>query len=402
MNTNCSHYDVGIIGAGPAGSFCAYLLAKQGFRVILVEASPSFKRKVCGEYLCPAGVKLLQQYGFGEYLDQHFLPIYGMKLVAPSFRSVKTYFASSDSKNAYGISTPRDHFDRFLAQEAEKAGATVLLKKRALHFQQQPPFWNVHFSDQTQFSCKLLIGADGRRSVVAKHLKLKAQLQNSRVAVHCFLSSKKQNERFGEMHIFKDGSYIGINPVEENKSNISLVCDIHLLKKAGNVEHVLRSYLQQSPMIFNQYEIPTDFLKFSTTYPITYHTTSVIGPQCALIGDAAGFIDPLTGEGMYNALWTASFLAQKISETSHPFKEKTLENTLRQYARGKKQQFRQKSFVSKMFQRIIRSQFLCERVADVLVPNQKRANIFIRMVGNLYQPFYGLFLFLKSFIPLFE
>ncbi|MEK7483879.1 MAG: FAD-dependent monooxygenase [Planctomycetota bacterium] len=391
-------YDVGIIGAGPAGSFCAYLLANAGFKVLLLEASAEIKRKICGEYLCPTGLELLRQQGFGEYLETHFLPIFGMKLVSPTYQFVKTYFPDFVSRSAQGISVPRDQFDTFLFEKAKQGGVHAKIGIRALRFHLDL-FWNIQLSDQTSASCKILIGADGRRSIVAKHLNLHLPSSSKRVAVHCFLQAKHKNERLGEMHIFDDGSYIGINPVEEKRSNISLVCDVDILKKMGTVAKVLHFYLNRSPLIRDSYEIPETDISFSTTFPITYRTRSAIGPQCALIGDASGFIDPLTGEGIYNALWTAHFLAQKLCELAKPLEPKEIEKKLQEYARGKKRQFRQKVFLSKVFQNVIQHQSLCEGIAFFLIPSQKRANIFIGIIGNVYNPLYGLFLFFKSFFP---
>lgn len=401
MKVSIPVYDVGIIGAGPAGSFCAYLLAKSGFKVILIEASPVLKRKVCGEYLCPTGVELLREQGFGEYLESHFLPIRGMKLVSPRYQYVKTYFPDFVSGSALGFSIPRDQFDSFLLAQAIQVGVTVKLGTRALRFTLNQS-WNIALSDSSSVSCRLLVGADGRRSMVAKHLNLQLPASSKRVAIHCFLETKHLNERLGEMHIFEDGSYIGINPVEITRSNISLVCDVSKLKTFGSAEEVLRSYLMRSPWIQNAYEIPESKIPFSTTFPITYRTRSVVSQQCALIGDASGFIDPLTGEGIYNALWSAHCLAQKLSELKNRSNIEAIEEQLLRYAREKKKHFRQKTILSKSFQKVIQHRSLCELIAFFLVPSQKRANIFIGIVGNVYRPLQGLLLLLKTFFSSIE
>lgn len=86
---------VGIIGAGPAGAMAAYELAQQGHNVTLLERKKTVERKVCGEYLCPEGVKLLDELNILKVLCSDFNELKGMVLVSPTDIVIPSYFPKS-------------------------------------------------------------------------------------------------------------------------------------------------------------------------------------------------------------------------------------------------------------------------------------------------------------------
>ena len=108
---------------------------------------------------------------------------------------------------------------------------------------------------------------------------------------------------------------------------------------------------------------------------------SILG--IAYVGDSAGFIDPLTGEGMYNSLQGAIFLNDAL---------KTNPNNLglKAYKKQKIKFFREKNILNNVFQLIIKTPFLCELIASFLIVRQKRADTFIGIIGNIYKPIEGI------------
>jgi flavin-dependent dehydrogenase len=76
-------YDAVIVGAGPAGLLCGRLMVEKGYRVLVIEARPEIDDKVCGAYLCPAGVELLKAMDLLPAMESLFEPVHGMILSSP-------------------------------------------------------------------------------------------------------------------------------------------------------------------------------------------------------------------------------------------------------------------------------------------------------------------------------
>lgn len=244
------HYDILIVGGGPAGSLLAYLLGKQGRRVALIEAQKKISHRVCGSYLCPAGVELLKELGLAEKLLSGFQNIEGMCLVSPNNKEVQIPFPQDvEAAEKRGASLERVIFDNRLLDLLESIPLVSVFQGNAAHdFRLENDNWKVRLTDGELLESCLLVGADGRRSSVARHLGLTSSSKRNRVAFHAELPSQKKNKRFGEMHLFDKGTYIGLNPVDHTKVNISLVCDASLIKESSP-EKLLRNYLYASPVL---------------------------------------------------------------------------------------------------------------------------------------------------------
>jgi geranylgeranyl reductase family protein len=379
--------DILIVGGGPAGAFLAYKLAKLGMKTVVLEKSPQIKRKVCGEYLCPLGVELLEQEGIALQTINDFLPLKGMLIVTPSGTEVRTEFPYP--QQFHGVSVNRELFDNNLLQIAMQAGADIKLEREVKKIQRRGEHWVID-TNKEQFVSRILIGADGRRSIVSKLLENDAPNSKKRVALHAFTNTAKENIRQGEMHIFKNGAYVGLNPTGTNEVNFSLVLDSHELQNFGGPLQALNHYILESANLKSRFQLFTKEMHISATYPIQ-HSTKSITPQngVALVGDAAGFVDPLTGEGMYNALLSAKLLAEEISidRTLSLFVTKKAFSRYRtKYAKVLKN----KTHLNKAFQRLIRHPLLVELIAKFLLTRQARANAFIGIIGNIYTPLQGI------------
>ena len=387
-------YDAIIIGAGPAGSFCSYKMAKKGLKVLLVDASPTIKRKVCGEYLCPSGYQVLSEEGWGPTLDEMFLPINGMKIVSPEGTVLNTVFPKL-SHQTKGLAVNRKSFDQFLVEKALEVGVTFLKDTRISSLDSTSIGWNVLDQKDNKFCARLVIGADGRNSFTAKKLKLSSKIDTSRIALHCHISSKDKNKRFGEMHLFNDGSYIGIDPIGNEETNFSLVCDSKRLGDFPNLHSLLNNYINSSSALKSSYGEIQESIKINTVAPITNSISNFTGKKFALIGDAAGFLDPLTGEGMYNALWTARSLSNQLASKG----ENSLFNFsagIQNYARLKRRFFLQKSILNGIFQWVIKHPIASKILAKFLSKKQLRADIFVGIIGNIYRPLEGLYKLLRA------
>lgn len=383
---------VGIVGAGPSGSMAAYLLALDGHDITLLERREKVERKVCGEYLCPLGVQLLDELNVLEKLCHGFLDLNGMVIVSPSGIVVPSYFPSlKNAKTAKGLALNRKVFDQKLIDLALDHGAKLLAGKTVTEISQTTEGkWVVGGNFETcEFD--LLIAADGRQSKIGHKLGHLRKLNTKRIALHCFLSRKiDRGQRLGEMHIFNDNLYCGIDPINDDEVNVSVVCESTLLKNEDAVSIINKTIEGSNRLsaLFN----PLDDIKGKEVKLVTCLSNKnyfLAGNNLAYVGDAAGFIDPLTGEGIYNALLSSRLLVESILQFPD------LNSALSNYKRKKNLLSLQKNVLNHFFQFLIKAPFLVNLIATILKKSPKRADHFIGIIGNVYDPITGLIKMLK-------
>lgn len=381
---------IGIIGAGPAGSLAAYFLASAGHSVEILERKQEIERKVCGEYLCPKGVELLSKLGLLERLTAGFLPLKGMVLVSPNQDVIQSFFPCS-TKEEKGLSLNRAIFDQRLVDLAKEAGAQVLLKKVVVgaSFDQDKSQWAVRTEDEI-FSYDLLLAADGRQSKVGHLLKHLKNINTDRVALHCYLPRKiEHGKRLGEMHILTNGSYCGLDPVSDDSVNFSIVCNSAFLK-IYRPKEIINQAITTSTRLSAMFDPINEDTEIRIVTTLKNQNGFVAGNQLAYLGDAAGFIDPLTGEGIYNALLSATLLADELQKSS------STKEALANYKRTKKRLSFEKNLLNHFFQFLIKNPILIGLTVKFLKKSPERANHFIGIIGNIHTPLSGIIKMLKA------
>jgi 2-polyprenyl-6-methoxyphenol hydroxylase-like FAD-dependent oxidoreductase len=370
-----------VCGGGPAGSLSAILLARQGFSVTLLEHQKEFRQKVCGEYLCPAGVELLTSLDLAEQLQLHSYPkLFGMEVNTADQKKLSGDF-SHDQKR-YGVSLRREKFDQDLltiARTTGESGVHVVQGMSVAHVRRQGDRWQLEGlleSETRLYEADFLVAADGRNSLVCRELDLTYELEEKKVALHAELPNPfPQRKVRGEMHLLGDGSYFGLNPVTEKLVNLSLVCPAEKIYELKGIHNVFCHYLLQSPELSSRWP---DFerwhkeLKVLAATPVSHFTRPHKMTNLALVGDAASFVDPLTGEGIFQALKSAELLGLTFQHQMDGV----------YYQKLRRKTFQSKTRLNLFFQQVIRSKGLIALLYFVLSRFRNGGNFLIALIGN--------------------
>ena len=158
----------------------------------------------------------------------------------------------------------------------------------------------------------------------------------------------------------------------------------------GGARTCLNDFIKKSTILSEEFGPISESTHISAVTPITNNIKHQYIPDVALVGDAAGFIDPLTGEGIYNSLWMAFHLVELIQE------ENDFNKASMKFLAVKKSNFRQKTLLNKFFQVIIKYPLVCEMIALFLGKSKNRGDHFVGIIGNIHTPLVGLTKVLKG------
>lgn len=300
-----STFDVLIVGAGPSGAVAATVLARAGARVCLVDRARFPRPKLCGDTLNPGALAVLRRLGMAAAIDAAALPLDGMRVTGDDVVVEARY-----PDGLQGASLPREQMDHALAREAVAAGvefregvtarAPVLRDSRS---GRQVAGVTCTSGDgrSDEWLAPVTIAADGRRSTLAFALGLARHPRTPRRwAIGTCASGVHGLSTFGEMHI-RAGHYIGIAPLPGGLANVCVVRpaaggDAALQRP----QQVLADALASEPMLRERVADARFLSPPIVLGPLAVDPVgdAVVPEGLLLAGDAAGFIDPMTGDGL--------------------------------------------------------------------------------------------------------
>jgi len=302
--------DVAIAGAGPAGALAAIILAKAGMRVRLFDRARFPRPKLCGDTLNPGALDVLQRHVDVSSLIAHSDPIDGMLLTGPGGVRVRATYG----RGLAGRAITRDVLDHWLVARAIDAGASIeeqaLVKEAAMAGGRVAGLRLGNAAAPVTHPARMVIAADGRRSTLAIGRGLSRQPQRPRRwAVGSYFTDVDGVTTLGEMHV-RRGHYIGVAPVPGGLTNACLVVphqsgDSPLAAPAD----LLTRYLRDDPELSSRFARARAVAAPSVLGPMAVDAQAAGEPGLLLAGDAAGFIDPMTGDGLHFALAGAELAA---------------------------------------------------------------------------------------------
>ncbi len=369
-----------VVGGGPAGSAVATLLARAGRDVLLLDAARFPRDKVCGEGISPGAWPLLERLGAAE--DVRSLaprPLRGMRLVSPDGTAFQ---GSYRGEGRAGFAVRRLALDAALLSVARRAGAEVRegVPVRDL-LQEGGAVTGVLVEEgacRRFVRARVVVGADGRRSVVGRRLLLLREHRRlRRFAVRGHWEGMEGLADFGEMHVAA-GGYCGVAPLPDGAANVAFVLDRRAMAPAaGDLEGFYRGSLRRLwPRLAERLHRARLLEPPRAVGPLALECRSASAPGAVLVGDAAGFYDPFTGEGVTLALRTAEMAAAAVLRALDTPGAST--HFLAGYERERRAATRGKFRFNRMLQLAVSSRRAADAVARRLA---RRPDIADRLVG---------------------
>jgi flavin-dependent dehydrogenase len=318
--------DVLIAGGGPAGSIAGWVLARAGARVLIVDRDEFPRDKLCGDTLNPGAIAFLESIGLGDGPWRSGPALTGMLISGPRNSVRATY-----PEGVVGRSITRTDLDAWLLERAISAGARFeagWTVREPLVEQGSPspdrrtrtsPAGEVHVrglsmtrrgrATPLRIPGSLTIAADGRRSVLAHSLGLvQHPAKPRRWAFGAYATGVTGVETVGEMHI-RAGHYIGVAPVRDGVVN---VCVVTGPKPEGRrPAEVVWNHVRRDPGLAARFATASLVSGVRVLGPLALDARGAGIDGLLLAGDSAGFVDPMTGDGLRLAMTGAALAAHE-------------------------------------------------------------------------------------------
>ncbi len=327
-----NHFDLIIVGGGPAGAACGTLLAREGLRVLICEKTRFPRDKICGECINPRSWRFFELLGVADELRSFDLHVIERFRITNSRGSSFSGTIPASSKSPF-FSISRAQFDRLLLTKARESGATVL-EATAVTNIARTNHWSVTTSSDRTFTADHLVGADGRNSLVARKIsdfsrrlsyeRSRRSLKDGRVGVQWHAEYQPWIGAAVEMFLF-DSGYGGVVNIDARRANIALVTRPEIAQLAfRDFPLFLRQTIFNNRAAQKKLTSLNPFGEIRTASPITPRQNNLGGlgglaalhysfhSNAFLIGDARQTVEPFSGEGILFALQDAFIAAQRI------------------------------------------------------------------------------------------
>jgi len=343
LKENSNYKQIAIIGGGLAGLSAAIDLSQKGYQVVLFEKNDYPKHKVCGEFIS------------NEVLPYFRTLAIDIESLQPT-KIHKTTLSISSGKQisgnlplgGFGIS--RYSLDFYLAERTKELGCQIIHENVL-----KVTFENNQFTIQTDknqiFKANVALGAFGKRSNLDKEFNRNFMAKKSPwLAVKGHYSGDFANDLV-ELHNF-EGGYCGVSKVEDNRINICYLVKYDIFKKYKNIADFQSSVMSENPhlkTIFN--EMKPLFENPLTISQISFEEKKQVENHLLMLGDSAGLIHPLCGNGMAMAIHSAKIASDEVDLF---LKEKNTRNVMEQrYQNQWNKQFKNRLQTGKLLSKML-------------------------------------------------
>ena len=297
----------------------------------------------------------------------------GMKVVAPSGAGVVGRF------DTFSYALPRTRFDSILLDAARARGVEVRegVKVEELVYSGGAVAGVVaretgHGKRET-YRARVVVGADGLRSVVARRLGKVIRTAPYRIAFTAHVAGARDVNDLGEMHVGRPG-YVGLGPVGDGVTTVALVLPVSEARRGER----FFGELERFPAVRGRFDPRRIVRSVLATGPFARWSRRPVarGGGALLVGDAADFFDPFTGQGIYSALRGAELAAGAIIDSL------TTGASLQRYASARRREFAGKWILERLIGVAVGWPALIERVVSRMTRRPHLADLLVRATGN--------------------
>jgi flavin-dependent dehydrogenase len=364
-------WDVVVVGAGPAGALAAYETARRGLGVLLVERAAFPRWKVCGSCLNGWALATLAGAGLGGLMDRlGAVPLDRLHLAARGRRARLPL--------PRGAALSRSAFDAALVEAAVAAGATFLPQTQAA------------LAGTTAGARRVRLSQEGRQGELGARVVLAAGGLGTRLAVEEFTAPAETGSRIGAGAIadagpafyapgtifmaYGEGGYVGLVRLEDGRLDVAAALDPALVRRAGGLGQAAAGVLAEVG-----FPAVPDLAAaaWRGTPRLTRRASRLAAERVFVLGDAAGYIEPFTGEGIAWALAAAAAVAPLAARAAHGWHPGLADDWARVYRRT----IARRQLTCRAVTRLLRSAGLARVLIAVLARAPRLAGPLVRRIN---------------------
>jgi geranylgeranyl reductase family protein len=315
--------DIAIVGAGPAGAAAACHLAGIGFHVVLIDQRCFPRDKVCGDFVGPAALAELDRLGlFSQPTLHNANKIRNGALYVNGDRVVARPFPYVEGLRDYGLCIPRMLLDDAIVRAAVASGARLIEEARVTGYETDGAgvtLFHQGSGGQKRLRARLLVGADGSSSLISRILRgRKPPRRDQIVAVRAYFEGVEGATDQADLYVNSSSlpGYYWLFPTGTSSANVGVGMLLEAwMPTRQQLSQLLIQLIESDPAIrlrlarakMNGKIVGWPLATFNPELPI-------IANRVALIGDAAGLINPLSGEGIQYALRSARWIVEALRD----------------------------------------------------------------------------------------
>jgi flavin-dependent dehydrogenase len=389
--------EVIVVGGGPAGAVTSWALAREGADILVLDRARFPRDKICAEYLSPQASRILSDMGVLDDVESTSpAHLAGMRVRAPNGLVMDGEFAASHGFRGFrdkGLAIRRTILDEIILRGARNVGARVEEGVRVTDLTRDSAGRVNGVSTIGPDGAPLVrraryvVGADGLRSVVGRRLGLvkTSRVWPRRIALVAHYTKVQDVTDMGEMHVDYDG-YFGIVAVGGGIMNVAVVIPMDRAKQIGDDKAAFfEDWIASRPHLAERFTGAERITPVRATGPFATVSRRGWAPGAALVGDAADFFDPFTGEGIYAALRGGELLAPHILNALRGA-AKDESRLLSRYDAARKREFGGKWKLERIVGMSIAHPYFLNNAAKVLSRRKDLADLLVGVAGDFVPP----------------